>query len=103
MNVKNFLIGAGIGAAAAVLLMQARDDQYISAERALKDVKDLFKEKGPIDGSWIHMVPEETEKFGLPYTVYRGGVSRSSEGSTEQYEFMIDAKTGSILEVEKSG
>ncbi len=102
MNLKNVLIGAGIGAAAAVIVMQARDEQSISAEKALKDAKDLFKEKGPIDGSWIHMVPEETEKFGLPYTVYRGGISRSSEERAEQYEFMIDAKTGTILEVEKS-
>lgn len=100
MNWKRVAIGAGIGALAGVLIqMQVEKQQTISPEKALKSAKEIFKQQGPISGSWIYMKPEEMEKNGLTYTVYRGGVTRLIDGKSTQYEFKVDAETGSILDV----
>lgn len=101
MSWKKFFIGVGFGAAAAAILLQQKEGHDISAEKALKNVKNTFKEKGPISGSWIHMVPEKINKNGLDYSVYRGGVSRHVNDEAEQYEFLVDTKTGGILEVQQ--
>lgn len=89
-------LGALVGFIAA---KQISENQQLSPEKALKRAKESFKRQGPISGSWIHMKTEELAKDDFPYTVYRGGVSRTVDGETKQYEFYIDAVTGTILDV----
>ena len=38
------------------------------------------------------------KKSFLQYEVYIGGISRSADDQTEQYEFIVDRKTGAILD-----
>ncbi|WP_053218864.1 PepSY domain-containing protein [Virgibacillus senegalensis] len=103
MNWKKIAIGAGIGAAAGYFVLQQYDKQSkVTPEKALKSAKEAFKQQGPISGSWIYMKPEEMEKNGLTYTVYRGGITRTIDGESTQYEFKVDAETGSILDVLQS-
>ncbi|QOR65876.1 PepSY domain-containing protein [Cytobacillus suaedae] len=99
MGWKKFLLGLGVGFAGAYLLKGSLPEQTLSAEKALKLAKASFKKNGPISGSWIHMVPETFEKFNISYSVYKGGISRNINNELKQYEFLIDAKTGSMLEV----
>ncbi|WP_077621258.1 PepSY domain-containing protein [Sediminibacillus massiliensis] len=103
MKWKNIVIGAGVGALAGYVILQQLDKQQkVTPEKALKSAKEAFKQDGPISGSWIYMKPEEMEKNGLTYTVYRGGVTRTIDGKSTQYEFKVDAETGSLLDVAES-
>ncbi|MBD1380178.1 PepSY domain-containing protein [Metabacillus arenae] len=99
MNWRNFFVGVSIGFAAAYFVKNRMEAQYISSEKALHIVKQAFKQRGPIDGSWIYTVPEEYYKNHLTYKVYKTGVTRTAGGSLEQYEALVDAKTGTIIEI----
>ncbi|WLR50264.1 PepSY domain-containing protein [Bacillus tianshenii] len=99
MKFRNFLVGASIGFASALMVAKKLDEQFISPEKALKYAKDAFKEKGPVDGAWVHMEPEQVSKFDMTYNVYRGGISSSLHGELKQFEFLVDAKSGTIIDV----
>ncbi len=100
MNWKSLIIGIGIGAAGGILLSdQIQKSCFISAEKVLKDVKLSFKKEGRVDGSWIGMQPEEYKKHSLTTRVYKGGISRRINGELEQYEFLADAYTGTVIDV----
>ncbi|PLR98185.1 hypothetical protein [Bacillus sp. T33-2] len=99
MNWKTFLLGFGAGllGAYAVKELSARSET-VSSEEVLKHVKAVFKKEGPISGSWINMNIEPHIKHPIEYQVYRGGISRNIDGVYEQFEFIADAKTGTILD-----
>jgi predicted small secreted protein len=97
MGWRKFLIGVGVGFAGAYILKEALNKQMISSEKALTLAKNAFKQSGPISGSWIQTNPEKYKKNDLVYDVYKGGISREKE----QYEFIIDAYSGTILETRK--
>jgi predicted small secreted protein len=99
LKLKHVLIGASIGVAAAIVAKKVFFPTYISSEKALKIVKSAFKQRGPIDGSWIYTVPEPYTVNGETIDVYKSGITRSAFGELEQYEVMIDAKTGMIVDV----
>ncbi|MCA1066002.1 PepSY domain-containing protein [Rossellomorea sp. AcN35-11] len=100
MNWKSFIIGIGIGAAGGYFLKEKlNESSLISAEKVLKDVKQSFKKDGDIDGSWIGMKPEDFQKHSVATKVYKGGVSRRRDGELEQYEFLADAYTGTVIDV----
>lgn len=99
MSWNKFLLGFGVGFASAFLLKEALRDSMIPGDKALKMAKEAFKKSGPIDGSWIQMNPEDYSKTGVHYQVYKGGISRKINQESHQYEFIMDAKTGSILDV----
>ncbi|WP_017756158.1 PepSY domain-containing protein [Calidifontibacillus oryziterrae] len=99
MRLNQLLLGLGIGAIAGAYVNQKYMKNHISSETALKIVKKAFKDHGPIDGSWIHMKPEKVNKFNLSYNVYRGGITRTIDSKVEQYEFLVDSKTGTIIDV----
>lgn len=100
LNWKSFILGAALGAiggyAAKEFLSQKTN---ISPEKILERVKSQFKQNGPISGSWIHMAEEPYEKQQIKYQVYKGGISKNSNGQTEQFEFIADAKTGTIIDI----
>ncbi|MFT4414950.1 PepSY domain-containing protein [Fredinandcohnia humi] len=99
MSWKKFFLGVGIGFAGAYLLREALTETTLPGDKALKLAKEEFKKNGPIDGSWIQMNPEAYTRNGILYQVYKGGISRTDNNESHQYEFIVDAKTGTILEV----
>ena len=100
MNWKSFILGAAaglIGGYAAKELITSKTN--VSPERVLENVKRQFKQHSPISGSWIHMEAESYEKHPIHYRVYKGGISRNINGKNEQFEFIADAQTGTLLDV----
>lgn len=99
MNWKKTMMAFSLGAIAGFFAAQSAPKNSISPEQALAIAKDLFRKKGPISGSWIYMKKEELVKHGITYRVYRGGISRTVNKITTQYNFYIDASTGALIEV----
>ncbi|PLT32243.1 PepSY domain-containing protein [Bacillus sp. V5-8f] len=100
MNWRALLLGAAVGFAAGYAAKQIIDETGSpSPERVLENVKSAVKKDGKIYGSWIVMTPENYEKFNLEYKVYKGGITRQLDGKREQFEFVADASTGTILEL----
>ncbi|PWG01045.1 PepSY domain-containing protein [Levilactobacillus bambusae] len=76
--------------------------QRLSPEAILTEVKKAFRAEAPVEGTWIqtHAVP--FQKFALKTDVYYGGITRYEDDELVTYEFIADAKTGSILDVHRT-
>ena len=103
MKTRDIILGTAAGAAAGLLVREVVDRQsgFYSAEEVLKNVKNAFKAEGPIDGSWIVMKPEPFSQYAITVDVYRGGITRHRDDELEQFEFLADARTGSVIEIRK--
>lgn len=99
MNWKPIVYAAGLGVVLGYTVKGQLIKQPIKPENALRLAKEAFKQQGPVSGSWIYMKPERLNKHELNYSVYRGGITRTIDSSSKQYEFFVDAKTGSIIDV----
>lgn len=73
----------------------------VNADKILNRVKEQFKEDGPIEGSWIEMTKVPWKKYSYETKVYYGGISRIEEGQVQQYEFVADAYTGTVMDIYK--
>lgn len=103
MNWKTFILGAAAGFAAGYAVKQATDlSMKASPDKVLSNVKTAMKKDGKIYGSWIMMKPEPYHKFDLEYQVYKGGITRNTDGKQEQFEFVADADSGTVLEMVKN-
>lgn len=71
----------------------------MKADDLLKSVKKEFLNEGPIDGSWIELTKVPWKKFAYETDVYYGGISRYEESELVQYEFIVDAYTGSLIDL----
>ena len=47
----------------------------------------------------MQMKPEDYQKHALKTKIYRGGIMRTRDGERQQFEFIADAYTGSVLDV----
>jgi predicted small secreted protein len=94
MSWKKFIAGAALGFAAAYAIKTKLEQQMLSSEKALSLAKAAFQQLAPISGSWIQTTPETYEKNHVRYTVYKGGICHDDA----QYEFVIDAYTGTIID-----
>jgi predicted small secreted protein len=100
MNWKSFIVGIGIGAIGGVLLKDTiSSSSFVSAEKVLQDVKKSFKQDESIDGSWIEMKPENYEKHSHKTKIYRGGISKRTDSELQQFEFIVDAYTGTLMDL----
>lgn len=103
MNVRKTLLALGLGFAAGYVVKQQLDNfQSVSPEEALEKAKTKFRQLGPINGSWIYMKPEEIEKNGLIYEVYRGGVTRNIDGDNVQFDFYADIDSGTVVDTRQA-
>ncbi|WP_307403549.1 PepSY domain-containing protein [Neobacillus ginsengisoli] len=100
MNWKSFILGATVGVIGGYAVKEIISTKsVVSPEKVLDHVRKQFKQNGPISGSWIHMKTEPYEKQQIHYHVYKGGISKVNNGENEQYEFIADASTGTLLDV----
>jgi predicted small secreted protein len=103
MSLRKFFLGVAVGIIGTYAVQKYKPASYISSDAALKTVKQEIKKQGPIDGSWIHMKPEVVALNNITYRVYKGGISRTIENRPEQLEFIVNAETGTILDVKEIG
>lgn len=103
MKVKDFLIGAACGLAAGAITTAILTNQtLVSSEEVLHKIKKLLNEHGRITGSWIMTKPEIVERNSLSYRAYRGGITCIEDHTSVNYEFLADAKTGTVLELKEA-
>ncbi|WP_102026735.1 PepSY domain-containing protein [Salirhabdus sp. Marseille-P4669] len=101
MRWSKVAVGTAVGAVAGFFVGRAVKKEWITPEKALKIAKEKFRAKGPISGSWIYMKPQTLSKENIDYKVYYGGITRQIEEKPVQYEFYVDAKTGTIVDVSR--
>ncbi len=99
MGLRKFLLGVAIGIVGTFFVNKLLPSSRISSDQALKLVKQEIKKHGPIDGSWIQMIPEKYERNNISYNVYKGGISRTIDNYSEQLEFIVNAENGTILDI----
>ncbi|WP_165004405.1 MULTISPECIES: PepSY domain-containing protein [unclassified Enterococcus] len=71
----------------------------LTADQVLAQIKESFLEEGAIEGSWISFEKEPIRKFAVRSNAYRGGISRVEDGEIVYYEFLADARTGTVLDI----
>ena len=102
MNWKSFFSGVAIGLAIGIFAAKTTEKLgTLNSEDVLAKVKNELKKKGKITGSWIIAQPETYQKNDLTYQVYRGGITCLQDHQSTTYEFLADAKTGTVLELNK--
>ncbi|GEN94345.1 PepSY domain-containing protein [Pediococcus ethanolidurans] len=89
-------LGLATGVLASWFLFHKK---HVSANDILETVRKAFLKEGPIEGSWIEMKQAPLQKFAIKTTVYYGGITRYEDGNLIQYEFLADAKTGTIIDI----
>jgi len=101
MKLRDFAIGVVAGLAAAVIIKEISDRAlpYKSADEILAELKQQFKKDGHIEGSWIFMKPEYFQNGYSSIPAYRGGITQIIDGESKNFEFVVDAHQGILLEV----
>ena len=101
MKLRDFAIGVVAGLAAAVIIKEISDRAlpYKSADEILAELKQQFKKDGHIEGSWIYMKPEYFQNGYTSIPAYRGGITQIIDGESKNFEFVVDAHQGILLEV----
>ena len=95
-------LGAGLGIISGVMsALWYQKNRTIDADSVLENVKAAFLKEGPIEGSWIEFEKKPLRKFAVHSKIYTGGVSRVEDGALVQYEFVADAQTGTVIEVNR--
>ncbi|BCA86486.1 peptidase [Enterococcus saigonensis] len=91
-------VGLVGGMASAFWLQQKRT---LRADNVLHIVKEEFLKEGPIEGSWINFEKQPLRKFAIHSEGYEGGITRLEDDQLVTYEFLADAKTGTVLDVKR--
>lgn len=96
-------LGASIGLASGIAsTIWAKNREKIHPDTILEKVKRAFLTEGPIEGSWINFEKQNIRKFAVQLQGYSGGITRLEDGQLVSYEFVADAKTGTVLDVKRN-
>ncbi|WP_195495175.1 PepSY domain-containing protein [Enterococcus gallinarum] len=101
---KNGLaIGVSVGFAGGIFsTLWMKKKQSMNADDVLDQIKAAFLKEGPIEGSWINFEKQPLRKFAVTSQGYTGGITRTEDGQLITYEFLADAKTGTVLDIQRS-
>jgi predicted small secreted protein len=107
MKANNLLMGIGIGAVIGYFISKQVTELKVSPETTLKKVKDILTEVDEVNidkitGSWIKTQTEKYVKNSIPYEVYSGGITCKKNGLDKQFSFIVDANTGTIIELQET-
>ncbi|TDM07670.1 PepSY domain-containing protein [Macrococcus lamae] len=93
---KKWWIGSSIVVAALVAgYLFSRRYRLMNPELLLEDMKKKFN---GVESSFIVYTPERYKKFGVETQVYRGGVTTNFDNYKEEFEFIVDAYTGQLID-----
>lgn len=74
---------------------------HLDPDTILEHVKRQFRQESPIEGAWIERQTVPFQKFAVKTRVYYGGITRYEDDQLVQYQFIADAKTGSVLDIHR--
>ena len=95
-------VGAGIGLASGIAAtIWTKNKTTLKADDVLNKIKAAFQAEGPIEGSWIQFDTQPIHKFAVQQDAYSGGITRMEDGMLVSYEFLADAKTGTVLDIQR--
>ncbi|MFT8950063.1 MAG: hypothetical protein ABGA11_06800 [Liquorilactobacillus hordei] len=75
--------------------------ERLTPQQILNNIKNSFQNETPVQDSWISVKTTRIRKFALTTDIYQGGISRFEDNQLVRYEFQADAKTGSILNLNR--
>lgn len=100
---RGLTIGSAIGLAFGIAGTHwYRNKQALSPDDILTKVKRSFLKEGPIEGSWISFETNPIQKFAISIDTVEGGISRFEDETLVVYEFVADAKTGTVLQMNRA-
>lgn len=76
-------------------------NRKLSANKILRNIRRDFRSEGPITGSWIENFTKPYQRFAFKTDTYQGGISRLEDGHVVNYNFLADAHTGTLLQLER--
>ncbi len=99
---KGLAIGAGIGLATGIAAsIWYQKKKHLAADDVLAKIKKAFLKEGSIEGSFIEYESKPYQKFAIKVDSYAGGITRFEDDQLVSYEFLADAKTGTVLEIKR--
>ncbi|MBV7391205.1 hypothetical protein [Enterococcus alishanensis] len=100
---RGLTIGSALGLALGVIGTRwYRNKQNLSPDAILNKVKHSFTNEGPIEGSWISFETKPMQRFAINIETVEGGITRIEDGTLVAYEFLADAKTGTVLSINRA-
>lgn len=75
-------------------------DRGLSSEQVLRHVINTFEANGEIIGTWIHKHPEKYPYQDSILRVYHGGFRQQVGYEILSYEFFVDRRTGTVVELQ---
>ena len=100
---QGLIVGSSIGLATGIVAHHYyKKKQKMSPDKVLEQIKTDFLKEGPIEGSWINFEKQPLRKFAVTSQGYTGGITRTEDGQLITYEFLADAKTGTVLDIQRS-
>lgn len=92
---------AGFAAGITAEKINMRNRRPLSSEKVLSMVRKAAKENLPIDGAWIFLSPHKITRNALTTEAYQGGFTTKETDSVKHYDFMADARTGTLIELKR--
>ena len=102
-TLKPLVVSATLGASglAGFLIGKLLGNRKMSANKILRRIRRDFRTEGPVAGSWIEHFTKPYQPFAFKTDVYRGGISRIEDGQVVNYNFLADAHTGTLLQLDR--
>lgn len=91
----------GVSGVAGFLVGKLLGNRKMSANKILRNIRSDFRTEGPVTGSWIESFSKPYQRFAFKTDTYRGGISRIEDGKVVNYNFLADAHTGTLLQLER--
>ncbi|GGL42431.1 hypothetical protein [Sporolactobacillus putidus] len=90
---------AGFSAGIAAGKLKGGSHRLLSSEKVLHLVRKAAKESLPVEGAWIYLSPQTMTRDSLTCKVYRGGLTAAGGKTVRHYDFIADARTGTLIEL----
>lgn len=102
-SLNPWLLPVTLGASGVIGFLAGKlfGQRRISADQILKMIREDFKREGKVTGSWINHHRILYQRFAVKTEAYEGGITRMEDDQPVDYQFVADAKAGSLLSLKR--